>query len=60
LQRNAEMQEAKSRYAAYVQKLFADRAAPVLPEGERIRIIEGLKTNWEKASSMIRRTMLID
>jgi len=48
--KNVEMREAKEQYSEYVKELFGARAAPVLPETERQRIVDGLKTNWEKAN----------
>jgi len=48
--KDVEMKEAKDRYSNYVKNIFAARAAPVLPEEERKRIVDGLKTNWEKAN----------
>lgn len=50
VKKNVEMDEAKQRYANYVKNLFGARAAPVLPESERQRIVDGLKTNWERAN----------
>lgn len=48
--KNEEMKAAKEKYSDYVKDLFAARAAPMLPEEERQKIINGLKTNWEKAN----------
>jgi len=48
--KNIEMEEEKERYSEYVKEMFARRAAPQMPEDERLRVIDGLKTNWEQAN----------
>lgn len=47
--RKGDMEKAKADYERYVQDLFQQRSASVLPEDERQELLYGLKKNWESA-----------